>query len=282
MSVVDARLRVHHPCPYCDISTEFPHSLILLWCDNRRDTFLVSSPNVAELTAVVKALKESLNAEVLLEDGADAIVLIPEFEWTDPPSVTGLARRSKVWVLHPVVYFGGKETYRMIAPSRSELDHLVRQVRRLGEVELLSVSDRAGLQSVRDLPTTVVHFFEGLTNRQAHCLIAAFEGGLLDVPARSSWSEVARRQGLSRSTFGEHLRKGQLHLLENSYSALKARARTPEVPEVLPALPAKRRARRNPLGAWREGSFELGSETEVDSLEETPGRRPRSETQRAR
>ncbi|MGI0072153.1 MAG: helix-turn-helix domain-containing protein [Thermoplasmata archaeon] len=251
MTVVDARIRVHHPCPYCDISAEFPRTLLLLWCDNRRDVFLVSSPDSTELRRVVAALRASFHARPLLVDGRDALVVVPDFEWPDPPSVTGLARKAGVWVLHPVVYFDGTESYRFVAPTKSELNRLVTRLRRLGAVELLSVSDRTNLSTVRDSPVASVHFFEGLTERQARSLVAAYEGGLFDVPSRTSWDEVAGQEGLSRSTFGEHLRKGQLRLLTNSYASLKARTEGPSEPVVLPSLRPTNRVVRAPLQGTR-------------------------------
>jgi predicted DNA binding protein len=236
MPVVDARVRVQHPCPYCDLSIEFPRSLLLLWCDNRRDTFMVSSPDLPELRRLVAAFRRSFHAQTLLSDGTSAILVVPDFEWERPPSVTRLAREGAVWVLPPVVYSDGRETYRLLSANRRRLYRLLRQLRRLGDVALLSVSGKDGLDSVREFPTASVHFFEGLTHRQLRALLAAHEGGLLEVPARSTWGEVARREGLSRSTFGEHLRKAQLRLVENSYSVLRARAESPADPVLLPAL----------------------------------------------
>lgn len=223
MAIVDARVRVHHPCPYCDLSTRFPHSLFLLWCDNRRDTVLVSSQNREELRQVLAAWKRGFHARVLLREGNDALLIVPDFEWRDPPSVTGIARSGGVWALHPVLYFGGEETYRFLASSRAALNKLFRKLRRMGAVEVLSVTDRAGLDSVRTVPASTVHLLEGMTDPQVRSLIAARDAGLLEVPARSSWDSVARAHGLSRSTFGEHLRKGQRKLLENSYPLLRAR-----------------------------------------------------------
>lgn len=251
MPVVDARVRVHHPCPYCDLSAEFPRTLLLLWCDNRRDVFLLSAPDPEERRAVVRGLRESFHARLLLEDGNEALLELPDFEWPDPPSVTGCARSAGVWALHPVIYFGGTETYRFVAPTRPKLNRLISRLRRLGDVEILSVADRAGLGTIRDLPVASVHFFEGLTDRQTRSLIAAYEGGLLDVPARAQWDDVARREGLSRSTFGEHLRKAQLRILSNSYSALKSRAAATTGPILLPAIGPRRSHRRDPLSGTR-------------------------------
>jgi predicted DNA binding protein len=222
MAIVDARVRVHHPCPYCDLSTRFPRTLFLLWCDNRRDVVLVSSPHPEELRRVLAAWKRGFHARVLLHQGNDALLIVPDFEWSDPPSVTRLARSGGVWALHPVLYLGGEETYRFLAPSRAGLNRLLRKLRRLGSLEILSISDRAGLDSVRTVPAATVHLLEGFTEPQVRSLIAARDAGLLDVPARSSWGAVARAQGLARSTFGEHLRKGQRKLLENSYPLLRA------------------------------------------------------------
>ena len=242
MASVDAALRVHHPCPYCDVSVEFPGTLLLLWCDNRRDVFLISAPDRSELGRVLGRLRTTFRGRVLLEENALAVLALPDFEWSTPPSVTGLARQAGVWVLHPVVYFAGTETYRVLAPSRPVLNRFVHRLRGLGDVELLSVTQRMGLGPVRDQSTAAVHFFEGLTDPQARSLVAAYEGGLLDVPSRTTWDAVARRQGLSRSTFGEHLRKGQWRILRNSYAALKARAGAYDPPILLRALEPGRRS----------------------------------------
>jgi predicted DNA binding protein len=252
MPVVDARVRVHHPCPYCDLSVEFPGVLFLLWCDNRRDTFLVSAPDPKALRRVLRALRESFHARPVVVDGPEAIVAVPDFEWSSPPSVTGMARRAGVWVLHPVVYYEGKETYRLVSGGKPPLHRLITRLRRLGDVELLSVSDRASLTRVRDLPESGVHFFEGLTDQQARSLVAAYEGGLFEVPSRGSWADVARRVGLSRSTFGEHLRKAQHRLVVNSYASLRARSTERTEPELLPQLPAATPIRRSPLHGTRK------------------------------
>ena len=227
MAVVDARIRIRHPCPYCDTSVQFPRSHFLLWCDNRRDLFLATSPAPSELRQVLAHLRRRFHARILLREGRNALVELPDFEWPEPPSVTRLARRAGVWALQPVVYSEGWETYRLVSPSKPRLNRLIQRLRRLGSVDLLSVATRPGLDRLRDLPTASVHFFEGLTDRQSRSLIAAYEGGLFDVPARGRWEDIARREGLSRSTFGEHLRKAELRLVANSYPTLKARERSP-------------------------------------------------------
>jgi hypothetical protein len=259
MPVIDARLRVHHPCPYCDVSVRYPRTLLLLWCDNRRDVFLVSSPAEEELRRVLRTLRGSFHARVLLRDAETALVEVPDFEWAEPISVTRLAREESVWAVPPVVYFEGRETYRFVSDTRPRLNRLITRVRHLGGVEILSLSNRTTLDTIRDLPVASVHFFEGLTRAQVRSLVAAYEGGLLEIPSRDRWADVARRQGLSRSTFGEHLRKAQLRLLENSYASLKARAQVRGAPVLLPRLPGQARVAA-PVGEAQSRGKRSGAE----------------------
>jgi predicted DNA binding protein len=74
---------------------------------------------------------------------------------------------------------------------------------------------------IRDIGVVPVHFFEGLTDRQIHALAVAYENGLFDVPSRDKLDRVALKEGISRSTFGEHLRKAQFRIMKNSYPFLK-------------------------------------------------------------
>lgn len=252
MPFLDVRLRVQHPCPYCDLSVAFPRTLMLLWGENRRDVLLLSSPSSDELGRVLQAIEEAMRGKCLARDGAEALVALRDYLWDDPPAVTRLAENQGMWVLPPTMYFAGKETYHFVAPSRASLKALTDQLRRVGEVELLSVRSDVPLSSVRDVPASGVHFFEGLTDRQARSLLAALEQGLLDVPARAGWDQVARSQGLSRSTFGEHLRKAQHRIISNSYAALKTRVDGSAAPEVLTSLGSEPRDGSSPLKGAQE------------------------------
>lgn len=239
---VDVRFRVQHPCPYCSLSVEFPRSLLLLWCDNRRDVFLVSGPDQTELEALCAKMRRAFRGRLLLREDHDAIVILPDFEWTEPPSVTGIARKSGIFVVPPVVYSDGHETYRILAATHGELRRFILKLRHLGDVELLSVNLRADLAPVRELPLSTFHFLEGITERQTRALLRGFEDGLLAVPSRGNWTSSAGREGLARSTFGEHLRKGQWALLRNAYPALRARADQASAPTRLRKIRARKEA----------------------------------------
>lgn len=251
VALLETRLRVRHPCPYCDVSVAFPRSLLFLWGENRRDIFLVASPDLDELRDLRRAFSAGFRARCLHEDGTNALLSVPDFSWSDPPSVTRLAEEAGAWVAPPVQYFAGWETYRLLSSSRAGVKTLVRRLRSLGDVELLSTHGRASLDPAREASSGAWRLVDGLTDLQARALVRGWEAGLFSVPSTGRWEFAARQMGLSRSTYGEHLRKGQRRLLENVYSALKSRASIEGAPVLMPQVGVARRKTRAPLRGIR-------------------------------
>ena len=90
-----------------------------------------------------------------------------------------------------------------------------------GTVKVLSIKPATDLKALQSIGTVPVHFFQGLTDRQLHTLVTAYEKGLLDVPAKRRMDRIAKEEGFSRSTYGEHLRKAVHRVIQNSYPMLK-------------------------------------------------------------
>ncbi len=223
MAFLETRIRVRHPCPYCNLSVAFPDVQMDLWTSTRSDVFHVTAPNRARLRESLSAMRESIGARRITYGNASALVITHRAQWDHPPSVTGIADRHGVWLVPPVVYHGGWETYRALSPTQSALKRFVAEVRRVGTVEVLSHRSRERLDGIRSLGTVPVHLFEGITDRQVHILVSAIEGGLFELPAKAKMDRMAAHEGLSRSTYGEHLRKAETQILQNSYPLLKLR-----------------------------------------------------------
>ncbi len=223
MAFLETRVRVRHRCPYCNLSVAFPDVEMDLWTSTRSDVFHVTAASPARLRGALRAMRQTIGARKITYGESSALVITHRAQWDYPPSVTGIADRQNVWLIPPVLYYGGWETYRALSPNQVALRRFVAQVKRVGTVEVLSHRARDRLEGIRSLGTVPVHLFEGLTERQIHVLVAALEGGLFELPARQKMDRVARREGLSRSTFGEHLRKAETQVLQNSYPFLKLR-----------------------------------------------------------
>jgi len=243
MAFLDTRVRVQHPCPYCDLSVAFPEVEMALWTSTQSDVFHVAAPSPTDLQRVLRAMQETIGARKITQEGTAALVVTHQARWKYPPSVTRIADRRGLWVVPPTIYFGGWETYRVVSPTIAALRRFVADVKKNGEVEVLSHRARDQLDRIHSLTTIPVHLFEGLTDRQVHILVRAFEGGLFELPVREKMDRVAARAGVSRSTFGEHLRKAEMQILQNSYPFLKLRDQSAESA----SRPALRRA-QGPAG----------------------------------
>jgi predicted DNA binding protein len=61
----------------------------------------------------------------------------------------------------------------------------------------------------------------GLTDKQVEMLCESFSSGYFDQPAKVTADELAKRAGVSKSTFTEHLRKAEGKVLTNVFPILR-------------------------------------------------------------
>ena len=248
MPFLETRVRVQHPCPYGDLSVAFPSVEMAQWTSTRNDVFHVNATSSLELQRLLRTMRETIGAKRIAEHGSSALVVTHQALWDYPPSVTGIADRRGLWLLPPTTYLGGWETYHSISPNIASLRRFVAEVKKLGPVEMLSHRAREQLESIGSLGTVPVHLFEGLTERQIHVVVTAIEGGLFELPAKQTMDRVAAREGLSRSTFGEHLRKAETQILRNSYAFLKLRDQRSEAEKRPPIRRTQGSAGESPVG----------------------------------
>jgi len=223
VNFLDTRVRIQHPCPFCDFSACFPDAEMVLWCNGSNEILQISAPDSSTLPKILKAAKKSLCAREMVQDGRSALTVLRTCVCRQYRSVAVIADECDVWLIPPVIYNDGWETHRVLSKGKPSLQHFIAEVKTTGKIEILSHQPREHLDVIHDMSVIPIHLFGGLTARQVRALVLAFENGLLDIPAKVKMHGVARGEGVSRSTFGEHLRKAQLQLLRNSYPFLKLR-----------------------------------------------------------
>ena len=228
MQLLDTTVRIRHPCPFCEYSGMFPDVEMILWCDGTNEVLHLLSPDHGTLERAVKAAERFLDTALMFMDERTALITTKECMCDTYRDVTSSARKFGCWLVPPETYRGGWETHRVISSDRAALRGFVEDVGEFGEIEILSHRPRDTSDVIQEVGVVPVHFFAGLTDKQARSLVAAYEEGLLDVPARGDMDRVARRLGISRSTLGEHLRKAQLQIVRNSYDYLRFHG--PEAP----------------------------------------------------
>lgn len=218
------------------------------WCNQASDILQITVDDPEELEPVLATVRKNLGSREVTSDGASALTIIRACRWDQFPSVTAVADRCNVWLIPPITYLGGWETHRLLAPSPEAFSEFAKGVQKIGDIEVLSSRTRERFDVVRDLGVLPVHLLDGLTERQVRVLLSACENGLLEVPSRTRFADVARREGISRSTYSEHLRKAQWRLSRNVYQLLKLRAATEP--------PGGRDAGRKPSPPGKEPSMD--------------------------
>lgn len=221
MQLVDTEIQVRHVCPLCELSDAFPEASMSHWCNGRKEVLEIVSPSSDQLPDILRTAKKILpDLEEVVRYGNSALTIrgCHCFEFQ---SVCSICDDCNCWIIPPIHYYGGYETYRIMSSGKASLTRAISELKKVGTVKIISTRPAANLDTLQSIGTIPVHFFEGLTDRQLHALVSAFEKGLLEVPARNKMDKVAVEEGFSRSTYGEHLRKAMYRIVQNSYPILK-------------------------------------------------------------
>ena len=212
---------MQHPCPFCDLSAAFPEARIAMWCNRENEVLQIAMPDSSQLDEILRVAKESLGIREVVRAGQCALTMTRDCTCNKYKSVASISDENACWLLPPTTYYGGWETHRVLSPGKTKLQRFIGELKKNGRVEIVSHKTREDLNILFSIGAIPVHFFEGLTGKQLHAIVLAYENGLLEVPARVQMGRVAKIEGISRSTYGEHLRKAMLQIIENSYPILK-------------------------------------------------------------
>jgi len=223
MRYIETWVRIRHPCPFCEFSERFPEAEMTLWTTPLTDLFQVTVPADHRVEELIEEGRTMIQFTEAFHE-ANSILFIthqPYIEQID--SVMALADEADCMLVPPMTFNGGWETHRLVTRSQDNVRRFVNEVSKRGEIEVLSLKSLDHLNLMNDIGVVPGHLMEGLTDKQAHALTVAYEKGLFDVPARVKMDRVAEGVGLSRSTFGEHLRKAEHEVFRNLYPFLKLR-----------------------------------------------------------
>lgn len=129
-----------------------------------------------------------------------------------PGGVVARILASGCAIAWPVAYAEGRESYRLLAPTRGHVEAAVQRIREVGDVHLEQLTEIPN--EALDITTTVGNLAGDLTQRQLAVLQAAVRAGYYASPRRASAEQLAAQLGVSTSTLTEHLRKAEGRLLE--------------------------------------------------------------------
>lgn len=209
----------HEKCPYNSFSKAYPAAVISHWCNWSRDVLEIAIRDLREahVQNSIQELTDALGSKIIRRSYAGSnlqVVLMHCACDTIPPPTLPVIERRNCLEMQPAIYTGGWEWYRVIAFSERDIANLFRDLDGVCDVEVVSrrsVSD----ESIRDtFLLSVATLFGGLTERQADALVTALDSGYYRMPRGATAGEIAERLGLPRTSFVDHLRKGENKVLQ--------------------------------------------------------------------
>ena len=123
-------------------------------------------------------------------------------------------------ILWPAVYRDGWEHYSILVPNESRLRVLVRRLERFGATVLQAAADVPAEAIGASVP--VADIAANMTRRQLDAVLLAVHEGYYEVPRKVEARDLAARTGIGRSTFEEHLRKGEQQVMQRFAAILSA------------------------------------------------------------
>lgn len=211
-----ACLEVRHDCPVGNLSREFPDLQIFQWAMNRGDVFQAYGPN-AQLEGFRDAVVSRFGGREVYST-AEGLVLVTVSSASYPSgavSISEMMTSAGVWDIPPSVNHDGWESRRIIAWTEGSMRELFAGIRKIGELNLVSLRPIENLELEKMMLMPASDIFAGLTDRQSSALLLGLRHGYYSIPSGIDIRRLADGVGLSASTFSEHLRKAEARILQN-------------------------------------------------------------------
>ena len=228
VSNFEATIEVAHDCPFCRFTSKYQSSRITSWTNEKTVIAVVDSPEPKVLDAYEQEFSQLFQDSHFTRQDNRLEAIIPS-SVRDSGSITNLIANNECWYMQPSVAFKGWETYRILSWKKENISKLVQDIRAVGgQVVLKSLREVALPCFCDDMIIPTATLLTDLTAKQLEILCDAFALGYFNHPAKIGVDELAKRAGLSRSTYSEHLRKAESKVLSNIYPVIRLACRRAE------------------------------------------------------
>jgi predicted DNA binding protein len=213
MPLFEALLKVTHDCPYANISRKFPSLKMFAWCNNERDIIELVIENEAEWQSVVEEVAKAFDVVEETSDQGKVHFVVKSCTCGGENSVSKHIEDFNLLEVPPVMYDHGWEFYRLIAFRHKDLESLLKRLEeKKFAFEILRKVPFGGFIA-GSLTLTADALFADLTEKQMEALLTAYGYGYYSLPRKADVQTIASKRRMSRTTFQEHLKKGENKLV---------------------------------------------------------------------
>ncbi len=219
---------------------------------------------------VIDRVRDHLSSRFIARhyvDGVDALIMVMEVPEQEARLLDEVRKR-ELLLLPPMIWKEGRLRLRLMVFESMD-DRTFSSL--LPDMRLESKSALKNGQVEEELLVSGL-LLPSLTKRQGQAVLAAMEGGYYDSPRRSTAGDVAKRMGVARSTFEEHLKSAESQMVRALAPLVRVRLKEMELgrqeagPEALQLYTRY----SEDLGLYVNLTLRGGGVTAVDLTEKEP------------
>lgn len=248
MGVWEAYFRCQYEYPLVEISAELPSTPLYSGCLGNRLWVQVPALDPDAVEVVSGRISRAGGHIVGSSRAGDAHLLLIAEPWSREQGLHPSFESSQCRLSIPWMYRDGWGFFRVLSLDEGHLRSLFDRLELFGSVRLLRKSERP-----LDVLSTAARWqtvFSDLTPKQAEAILQAHSAGYYSSPRAVTRADIARKLGVGRTTYEEHLRKAERKVMLALVPALSDLAVSR--PELGPSLPTRRS--RSPVPSeWRAG-----------------------------
>lgn len=203
--------------PFCNLSRIIPKSEIQRWCNLEFDILEISAKDYTpeNLRKVVSSALYDMGAETLYTRiyRSRAIEVVVRCRCTRENSTIAILEKKKAIPIMPVTYKNGLEFVKFLTYTWSDLKFAIKALSEVSKIEILN-RRRIFARGVFAMSLPIKEILGSLTWKQLDSLMKAIEFGYYEIPSRTTIEELAKKLGVSRSTYEEHLRKAEVKVIK--------------------------------------------------------------------
>jgi predicted DNA binding protein len=214
MTLFEVVFKVMFDDLYSNISRRFPSAKMFFWCNGEYDVIEVIVENPEEYPLIVEKIPKPRGFVEESSDYQRSHLITKRCSCcVEDNSVVKYIGELDILHISPAMLERGWEYHRIIAFRHADLKELLQRLEEKGfAVDILRKVPFDGFIG-SSLALTGDSLFADLTEKQIIALLTAYRNGYYRLPRRADVQTIAAKEGLSRTTFQEHLKKAENKLV---------------------------------------------------------------------
>ncbi|MGB1696828.1 MAG: helix-turn-helix domain-containing protein [Thermoplasmatota archaeon] len=223
--MLQVTLSAQHGCALCNVTENCDGAKIALWCNYAHDAVEITIEEGG--SACLDAIWQIAPGASIKQDPGDPRryhALFPCIHSRADGGVQALAEEFHCIALSPIIYEKGWETHRVVAWDDHAFKGLFDQLSSEFPVKIRSKRHLEGSLFEHSMILSANDLLGNLTDKQLTAVETAVQGGYYETPRRSRVQDLADGSGVPRTTYQEHLQKGEAKLMQAVAPMLGLRA----------------------------------------------------------